>query len=98
MEKRVYKVYCIVSYVKNKITKSEVKKRIDEFFKSESYSAEEVKSIKRMAMRYKIRLGEYRKLFCKKCLSKLKGRLKVSKTHKTVKCVNCNAENKHKII
>jgi len=84
--------------MKKKISKSEAKKRIDGLFSSESFSAEEVKSVKRLAMRYRIRLGAYRKLFCKKCLSKLKGKLRVGKTHKIITCASCGCENKHKIV
>ncbi len=49
--------------------KTEAKKQIQEFFENiKNKSPEEVKKIKKLAMRYKISLKDKRKLFCKKCL------------------------------
>lgn len=80
--------------MKFKISKSEAQKKINEFFKKEIFFSNEVKKIKRLAMKYNIKLGTYRKLFCKKCLSQLKGKTKISKTHKIVECENCGFKNK----
>ncbi len=79
------------------ISKSEANEKINSFFKKESFSKDEMRKIKRLAMKYKIKLGFYRKKFCKSCLSQLKGKTRISKTHKTVVCKNCNYKNKFKI-
>ncbi|MEJ2267897.1 MAG: hypothetical protein P8X70_02365 [Nanoarchaeota archaeon] len=51
-----------------KISKTEAKKLIEEFFFNiKNKSPEEIKKIKKLAMKYNIQLGEKRKLFCKKC-------------------------------
>ncbi|MEI6849569.1 MAG: hypothetical protein WCK29_00880 [archaeon] len=78
-------------------SKSEAQKEIDEFFKKESFTSDEVRKIKRLAMKYKIKLHLQRKQFCKKCLSQLKGKISVSKDSKTVICSNCNYKNKFRI-
>ena len=83
--------------MKSKLSKSQVEKKINEFFKKESFTSEEIRKIKRLAMKFKIKLGEYRKKFCKKCLSQLKGKTRISKTHKTVECGKCRYKNKFKL-
>jgi RNase P subunit RPR2 len=82
--------------MKRKLSKTEAKEKIDKFFQREDFSAEEVKKIKRLAMKFNLKLGEKRKLFCKKCLSRLRGKLRVSKTHKTIECGSCGQVNRHK--
>ncbi|MDP1695686.1 MAG: hypothetical protein Q8L29_02115 [archaeon] len=83
--------------MKTALSKTQAKEKIDSFFQGESFTAEEVKKIKRLAMKFNIKLGAYRKLFCKKCLSKLKGKLRIAKTHKIVECASCGYKNKIKI-
>jgi RNase P subunit RPR2 len=83
--------------MKADISKSEAKEKIDSFFKKEEFSAEEVKKIKRLAMKFKIRLGEYRKKFCKKCLFRLKGKTRISDENKSIVCENCGFVNKFKM-
>jgi RNase P subunit RPR2 len=51
-----------------KTSKTDTKEKIDRFFAHiKGKTPEDVKKIKRLAMKYKIRLGDKRKLFCKKC-------------------------------
>jgi len=83
--------------MKTTLSKTEVQKKIDELFKRNSFSPEEVKKIKRLAMHYKIKLKDYRKSFCKSCLHKLEGKIRMSKTHKIVECKYCNYRNKFKL-
>jgi RNase P subunit RPR2 len=81
--------------MKTKLTRQKAIDKIDEFFKREEFHAEEIRKIKKLAMKFNIKLGVYRRNFCKKCLSKLKGNIKVSKTHKTIDCKNCGYKNKY---
>lgn len=83
--------------MKSKITKQEAQEIISKFFERESFTSEEVKKIKRLAMKFKIKLKENRKKFCKKCLSQLKGKTRISKYHKTITCENCCYKNKFKL-
>jgi len=83
--------------MKKSLSKTEAKKVIDYFFQQPSFSSHEVKAIRRLAMKHRIKLGKYRQLFCKKCLSQLKGKIRVTKTHKTVECSACGFKNKIKL-
>jgi len=83
--------------MKGKISKTEAKKKIDEFFLRDDFSPKEIKKIKKLAMRHNIKLRNYRRKFCKKCLTKLKGKTRVSKTHKTIECEYCGYRNKFRI-
>lgn len=80
-----------------KVNKPEVKKKIEEFFKQKDFTPEQLKKIKRLAMKFKMKLGEKRKFFCKKCFNPLAGKLRVSKTHKTIECKFCGFKNKVRI-
>lgn len=56
--------------MKKKISKTEAKQQIEEFFENiKGKSPEDIKKIKKLAMKYKIPLKEKRKLFCSNCLS-----------------------------
>lgn len=83
--------------MKQKISKKEAKEKIDEFFKRNDFSPDDVRKIKRIAMKHNIKLGEYRKRFCKKCLSKLEGRTRITKNYKSVECEVCRHLNKFKL-
>ena len=79
------------------MSKSEVREKIKSFFEKNDFSADDLKKIKKIAMKHKIKLGEHRKLFCKKCLSKLNGKTRIKMMHKTVVCEKCGYENKFKL-
>ena len=83
--------------MKTKLTKSQAEEKIKEFFDKKSFLAEEVKRIKRLSMKFNIKLKTNRKQFCKSCLSQLKGKTRISKTHKTVECEKCRYKNKFSI-
>jgi hypothetical protein len=73
-----------------KLPKKEAMEKIEEFFKSINHKTpKEIKKIKKLAMKHSIKLGEKRKLFCKKCFSvKLKTLSTKNKIKKGV-CENC---------
>jgi len=82
--------------MKKELSKGEAKKKIDDYFKGK-LDPEKTKKIKRLAMKYKIRLGDYRKRFCKKCFADLMGgKIRITKNYKNVGC-NCGEKNKFKI-
>ena len=83
--------------MKKRLTKTEAQAIIEDFFSKERYSLEDVKKIRRLAMKFNIKLGKHRKKFCKKCLSQLKGKTRISKKQKTVECEKCNFVNRFKI-
>ena len=80
------------------ISKTEAKKIIEEFFQRENFSAEEVRKIKKLAMKFNIKLGEQRKKFCKKCLYLLNGRTRVANGSKRVICANCGFVNRFRLV
>jgi len=71
-----------------KMNKKQAEEKINEFFK-EKHNKEEVRKIKKISMRYRIKLKDLRKKFCSKCFSmKLKFK-KVKGNRKTVECLEC---------
>lgn len=83
--------------MKTQLSRTEAQKKIDDFFERKSFSSEEVRKIKRLAMKFNIKLGIYRRKFCKKCLSQLKGKTRTTKTHKIIECASCGAKNRQRI-
>ena len=80
--------------MKSYLSRTEAKKKIDSFFTEKNFSAEEAKKIKRLAMKYNIKLGTYKRQFCKKCFLKLKGKIRITKTSKIIVCDNCGFVNR----
>lgn len=80
------------------MNKKQAEEKINDFFENiKTKKQEEVRKIKKLAMHYKIRLGEKRKSFCKYCFSpKLKMR-KIRKNQKTLECENCKKLMRFKI-
>ena len=83
--------------MKIKLSKDETKEKINEFFIRENFFPDEVRKIKKLAMKFNIKLGKYRQKFCKKCFSQLKGKIRVSKMHRTIECEKCGFLNRHRI-
>lgn len=83
--------------MKTKLSKQQAQQKIEEFFQKHSLTSEEVKKIKRLAMKFNIKLFPYKKYFCKSCLHSLKGKIRISRTHKTIECQNCRYKNKFKL-
>ena len=78
--------------------KKEAEKIIGEFFSNlNNKKAEEVRKMKKLAMHYKIKLGDKRKLFCKYCYNILKGKIRIKKKIKSVVCANCGKISRWKI-
>jgi RNase P subunit RPR2 len=80
-----------------KLSKTEAQNKISSFFEKSDFSPEQLKKIKRLAMKFNIKLGEKRKLFCKSCLHPLAGKIQISKTHKVIECKYCGYKNKIRI-
>jgi len=73
------------------LTKTEAKKKIEEYFSGNKLDPVETKKIQKLAMANRIRLGEYRKRFCRSCFSELRvGKTRVTKNYKTIICPNCS--------
>lgn len=82
--------------MKKEFSKSEAKKIIDHYFSNE-LNKEKTLKIKKLAMKHRIRLGKYRKKFCKKCYEDLAdGKIRTTKYYRTVEC-KCGYKNKSKI-
>jgi len=75
-----------------KLSKTEAKEEIEKFFSDvKNKSADEIKKIKKLAMRYNIKLGDNKKLFCKKCFSPYKTpSIRVNKGKISIACENCD--------
>ncbi len=81
--------------MKTNLSKSQAEEKINLFFQKD-FSSEEMRKIKRLAMKFKISLKSHKTKFCKSCLSPLKGKIRITKTHKTITC-SCGFKNKIKI-
>ncbi len=79
-----------------KIGRKEAQEIVEEFFdNSQRMEPSKVKKMKSFAMTHRIRLGEYRKRFCKKCYVDLNlGTVRVGKKSKQVICGVCKTVNK----
>ncbi|MBU1136589.1 MAG: hypothetical protein ABIG37_01530 [Nanoarchaeota archaeon] len=76
--------------MKNKLTKKEVEKKIEDFFINiKNKKPEQIKKIKRLAMHYKIKLKDKKKMFCKKCYSNKLKTESIKKCMKKVRCCGC---------
>ena len=75
-----------------KISKTEAEKEIKDFFKEiQNKTPKEIKKIKKLAMRYNIKLGELRKKFCKKCYSTRLKILGIKNKTKRIICKSCGS-------
>lgn len=83
----------------DKPSKTEMKKMTEEFFESIiEKNAEDVKKIKKLAMKSNIPLGEKRKLFCKKCLEPYKDpKIRIKNSTKIVTCQKCGNMSRWKL-
>ncbi len=91
---RYFKVFkaCYLRRNMEKTTKEEARAKVEEFFTDlRNKSPEQIKKIKKLAMKYNLKLGEKRKGFCKKCYSSLeKAEVRIKNGKKIVKCRNCS--------
>jgi len=81
------------------LSKSEAQEIIKFFFQKDNFTSEEMRKTKRRAMKYRISLKQYKQKFCKSCLFPLKGKVRITKTHKTIECANpeCRFKNKFRV-
>lgn len=80
--------------------KEEIKREVEEFFKDTiSKSKNQVKKIKTRAMSINLKLGERKKLYCKKCYQVYdsKDRVRIRDGKKIIICSYCNKNNNWKI-
>lgn len=85
--------------MKSKSSKKETEEKIKEIF-SGNPTPNEIKKAKRLAMNKKIRLGELKKRFCKKCYSLFDSKtseIRIKKGFKVIKCKNCNYISRYKL-
>ena len=81
-----------------KLSKPEAVKEIEEFFKNiQNKTPKEIKKIKRLSMKYNIKLGDKRKKFCKKCYSTKLKVISVKKKVKSVLCEDCKNISRYKL-
>jgi RNase P subunit RPR2 len=82
-----------------KLSKTEARDHIYNFFQNtKNKSPDEIKDIKRLAMRHNIPLKEKRKKFCKKCFSDYKkSKLRIKNKIKSITCENCGYVSRWKI-
>ena len=81
-----------------KLSKQEALEAVEKFFDSERLDPASVKKIKTMAMANRIKLGEYRKRFCKKCYVDLRmGQVRISGQRKQVTCGVCGTVQRWKL-
>ena len=76
-----------------KLSKKEAEEKIKDFFSSiKSKTPEEIRKMKKLSMRYGLKLGDLRKTFCKKCLHSYSGeeKVRIKNKMKTIKCGNCD--------
>jgi RNase P subunit RPR2 len=62
---------------------------------------EKIKKAQKLAMSKNIKLGNQRKLFCKKCLTPFNSensKIKIKKPYKLVKCNSCGFINRQKLV
>lgn len=85
------------------LSKTEAAKEIQEFFldiknNTNNKTPEQVKKMKTLAMKHNLKLGENKRLFCKKCFSVYKHpEIRISKKTKSVKCENCKSVSRWKL-
>lgn len=84
--------------MKTSLSRVEAQEKIQDFFKQCNFAPKQLKKIKRLAMKFHIPLKTYKKLFCKKCLKPLKGKTRITKTHKSIECNSCGYKNRWKIL
>ncbi len=84
--------------MKRELTRKEAERKIKEFFAKDRLDAEKTKKIKRLAMKYCIRLEAYKRRFCKKCFGDLRnGKTRINKGIKCVICAKCSFVNRWKL-
>lgn len=86
-----------------KFSKLEIQKQINKIF-FENPISPKIKKIKKIAMSENIKLGSFRKLFCKKCYTLFDSKnseIRIKKKNKIpikiIKCKNCGFISRYKL-
>jgi len=85
--------------MKSDLTKQEINEYIKNVFSKES-SAKEIKKAKKLAMNKRIKLGEFKKKFCKKCYSMFNSNnseIRIKKGFKVIRCKECKSISRYKL-
>ncbi len=86
--------------MKNKLSKIEIQEKIKQIFSNSSNSnPKEIKKAKKLAMSKNIKLGNLRKLFCKKCyafFNSENSEIRIKKGFKIIKC-KCGYVSRYKL-
>jgi RNase P subunit RPR2 len=84
--------------MKTELSRKQAEEKIENFFKEiDKKTPEQVRKMKRLAMHYKIKLKDKRKLFCKYCYSSKLRVKSIKKGMKSVECQNCRKIMRWKI-
>jgi len=85
-------------FLMKEISKKEAQRIIEDYFLQDKIDPNLTKKIKTLAMAHRIRLGDRRKRFCKKCFNDLGfGKVRVSKDYKQITCLKCGIVNRWKL-
>lgn len=82
--------------MKTEMSKKEIENYIHEIF-SGNPSPKEIKKAKKLAMSKNIKLGKFKRKFCKKCYSLFGSKnseIRIKKGFKIIKCKKCGNVNK----
>jgi len=84
--------------MKAKISKTQASEEIKEFFNHvKNKTPEQVKKMKRLAMSHNIKLGDKRKLFCKKCFIPYKHPgISIKNGYVNIICESCDHKSRWK--
>ena len=96
---KLFKALFLIYFMQIKLkNKKEAEKGINEFFSDiKNKRAKDIKKMKKLAMHYKIKLKDKRKVFCKYCYGVLKGKIRIRNKMKSVVCFNCRKINRWRI-
>ena len=95
---RFYIIWSLPIIMKSKLSKQEAEQKIKEIF-SNNPSPKEIKKAKRLAMNKKIRLGNLKKKFCKKCYALFdigNSEIRIKKGMKVIQCKSCGQISRYK--
>ncbi len=82
-----------------KISKTEAQEKIKDFFsKIKDKNSDDFKKMKKLAMSHNIKLGDKRKLFCKKCLNPYRNSsINIKNDFLNITCEHCGFKNRWKL-
>jgi|TARA_Y100000310_G_C20170770_1_gene573551 RNase P subunit RPR2 len=82
-----------------KISKTKAREKVEKFFSNiKSKSPKEIKKIKKISASYNIKLGNKKKLFCKKCLAPyIDSKTRINKKTKIITCGKCKSVSRWKL-